>query len=100
MGQAGCWDFWIDRAGTFTDVIGRDPNGTLHARKVLSENPQAYRNAAVHGRRTSRGRSLPAWLLGCLRSARGGRWQIDGLHLQRHCSRSLEGVIAVALALG
>ena len=43
------WDFWVDRGGTFTDVIGRDPAGSLHARKVLSENPEAYRDAAVHG---------------------------------------------------
>ncbi|MER2537352.1 MAG: hydantoinase B/oxoprolinase family protein [Rhizobiaceae bacterium] len=45
----GRWDFWIDRGGTFTDVIGRDPGGRLHARKVLSENPSAYKDAAVHG---------------------------------------------------
>ncbi|MFK4825008.1 hydantoinase B/oxoprolinase family protein [Paenochrobactrum sp. BZR 588] len=43
------WDFWIDRGGTFTDVIGRDPQGQLHARKVLSENPSAYKDAAVQG---------------------------------------------------
>ncbi len=43
------WDFWIDRGGTFTDVIGRDPEGQLHARKVLSENPSAYKDAAVQG---------------------------------------------------
>ncbi len=43
------WDFWIDRGGTFTDVIGRDPAGKLHARKLLSENPGAYRDAAVQG---------------------------------------------------
>ncbi|MDQ4135177.1 MAG: hydantoinase B/oxoprolinase family protein, partial [Pseudomonadota bacterium] len=47
--MAGVWDFWIDRGGTFTDVIGRAPDGTLHARKVLSENPESYRDAAVHG---------------------------------------------------
>jgi 5-oxoprolinase (ATP-hydrolysing) len=41
-----CWDFWIDRGGTFTDVIGRDPRGRLHARKLLSESP-AYDDAAV-----------------------------------------------------
>ena len=40
------WDFWIDRGGTFTDVIGRDPRGRLHARKLLSESP-AYEDAAV-----------------------------------------------------
>ena len=42
------WDFWIDRGGTFTDVIGRDPKGVLHARKLLSESP-AYKDAAVQG---------------------------------------------------
>ncbi|MCF7647381.1 hydantoinase B/oxoprolinase family protein [Bacillus subtilis] len=46
---SGAWDFWIDRGGTFTDVIGRDPQGMLHARKVLSENPSAYKDAAVQG---------------------------------------------------
>ncbi|MGD1037329.1 MAG: hydantoinase B/oxoprolinase family protein [Roseiarcus sp.] len=40
------WDFWVDRGGTFTDVIGRDPAGRLHARKLLSESP-AYADAAV-----------------------------------------------------
>ncbi len=43
------WDFWIDRGGTFTDIIGRDPLGNLHALKLLSENPGAYRDAAVQG---------------------------------------------------
>ena len=43
------WDFWVDRGGTFTDVIGRSPDGALHTRKVLSENNAAYRDAAVHG---------------------------------------------------
>lgn len=47
--SAAHWDFWIDRGGTFTDVIGRDPAGKLHARKMLSENPGAYRDAAVQG---------------------------------------------------
>src|SRR5260221_4137530 len=45
----GGWDFWIDRGGTFTDVIGRKPDGTLVAHKLLSENPEAYRDAAVQG---------------------------------------------------
>jgi 5-oxoprolinase (ATP-hydrolysing) len=45
----GKWDFWIDRGGTFTDIIGRDPDGKLHPRKLLSENPEAYRDAAVQG---------------------------------------------------
>ncbi len=43
------WDFWIDRGGTFTDVVARDPEGNVHARKVLSENPEAYDDAALEG---------------------------------------------------
>src|SRR5437660_4648109 len=47
--MATAWDFWIDRGGTFTDIVGRRPDGTLVARKLLSENPEAYRDAAVAG---------------------------------------------------
>ncbi|MGC1682179.1 MAG: hydantoinase/oxoprolinase family protein, partial [Pseudolabrys sp.] len=43
------WDFWIDRGGTFTDIVGRRPDGTLVAHKLLSENPGAYSDAAVQG---------------------------------------------------
>ncbi|MFG1302018.1 hydantoinase B/oxoprolinase family protein [Xanthobacter sp. V3C-3] len=45
----GAWEFWIDRGGTFTDIVGQGPDGRLVAHKVLSENPEAYRDAAVHG---------------------------------------------------
>ncbi len=41
------WDFWIDRGGTFTDVVARDPDGALHTRKLLSENPEQYQDAAL-----------------------------------------------------
>lgn len=65
------WDFWIDRGGTFTDVIGRDPSGKLHARKLLSENPGAYRDAAVQGIRDhlglKTGEAIPAGLVGEVR---------------------------------
>ncbi|MEO8739644.1 MAG: hydantoinase B/oxoprolinase family protein [Casimicrobiaceae bacterium] len=43
------WQFWIDRGGTFTDIVARRPDGTLETRKLLSENPERYRDAAVHG---------------------------------------------------
>ncbi|WP_460275199.1 hydantoinase B/oxoprolinase family protein [Celeribacter sp. ULVN23_4] len=43
------WDFWIDRGGTFTDVVGRDPEGRLHTHKLLSNNPERYRDAAEQG---------------------------------------------------
>jgi 5-oxoprolinase (ATP-hydrolysing) len=48
-GMPGEWNFWIDRGGTFTDVIARKPDGSLETRKMLSENPQAYADAAVQG---------------------------------------------------
>ncbi len=43
------WQFWIDRGGTFTDIVARAPNGALIARKLLSENPEQYRDAAIAG---------------------------------------------------
>lgn len=43
------WQFWIDRGGTFTDVVGRAPGGQLQTLKLLSENPEQYRDAAVEG---------------------------------------------------
>ncbi|MER9754952.1 hydantoinase B/oxoprolinase family protein [Mesorhizobium sp. M0166] len=62
------WDFWIDRGGTFTDVIGRDPEGGLHPRKLLSENPGAYADAAIQGIRellgVQPGAPIPSALIG------------------------------------
>jgi 5-oxoprolinase (ATP-hydrolysing) len=43
------WEFWIDRGGTFTDVIGKAPDGVLHIEKLLSENPRQYEDAAIEG---------------------------------------------------
>lgn len=43
------WQFWIDRGGTFTDIVARRPDGTLVTHKLLSENPEQYRDAAVAG---------------------------------------------------
>ncbi len=43
------WQFWIDRGGTFTDIVARDPAGRLATAKLLSENPGRYRDAAVAG---------------------------------------------------
>ncbi len=45
----GGWDFWIDRGGTFTDIVARAPDGALHRAKLLSENPEQYPDAALHG---------------------------------------------------
>lgn len=43
------WEFWIDRGGTFTDVVARQPNGAVITHKLLSENPSQYRDAAIQG---------------------------------------------------
>ena len=43
------WQFWIDRGGTFTDIVARRPDGTLATAKLLSENPGRYDDAAVEG---------------------------------------------------
>jgi 5-oxoprolinase (ATP-hydrolysing) len=48
VAKAG-WQFWIDRGGTFTDIVARDPGGRLLAHKLLSENPDRYRDAAIAG---------------------------------------------------
>ena len=47
--MSGRWQFWIDRGGTFTDVVGCAPDGALHTDKLLSENPSQYDDAAVEG---------------------------------------------------
>jgi 5-oxoprolinase (ATP-hydrolysing) len=65
------WDFWIDRGGTFTDVVGRRPDGTLTAHKLLSENPEAYRDAAVQGIRDllglEKGEPIPEGRVGAVK---------------------------------
>jgi len=70
MPQAA-WDFWIDRGGTFTDVIGRAPDGKLTPLKLLSDNPEAYPDAAIEGIRrlldVPKGQDLPAERIGTVR---------------------------------
>ncbi len=65
------WDFWIDRGGTFTDVIGVAPDGILHSRKLLSENPEVYKDAAVQGIRdllkVEKGAPAPSDQIGTVR---------------------------------
>ncbi|HEX9176430.1 MAG TPA: hydantoinase B/oxoprolinase family protein [Mycobacterium sp.] len=56
MAGAG-WQFWVDRGGTFTDVVARRPDGRLLTHKLLSENPSRYRDAAVAGIRALLGTS-------------------------------------------
>jgi len=43
------WQFWVDRGGTFTDIVARRPDGSLQSHKLLSENPERYKDAAIQG---------------------------------------------------
>jgi 5-oxoprolinase (ATP-hydrolysing) len=54
------WQFWIDRGGTFTDVVARAPDGSIRIHKLLSENPEQYRDAAIQGIRDILGLSKDA----------------------------------------
>jgi 5-oxoprolinase (ATP-hydrolysing) len=67
----GRWEFWIDRGGTFTDIVARRPDGRLVARKLLSANPEAYKDAAVAGIRQllnlTPGQEIPAESIGSVR---------------------------------
>ena len=45
------WQFWVDRGGTFTDIVAKAPDGVLHTHKLLSDNPEQYQDAALAGMR-------------------------------------------------
>jgi 5-oxoprolinase (ATP-hydrolysing) len=61
------WQFWIDRGGTFTDVVARKPDGSLLTRKLLSEDPERYADAALAGIRqilkVKDGERIPAGMI-------------------------------------
>ena len=65
------WQFWIDRGGTFTDIVARRPDGSTATAKMLSENPEQYRDAAVAGIRKllgmAPGQPVPAELVDCVK---------------------------------
>src|ERR1700751_5354351 len=84
------WEFWIDRGGTFTGVIGRRPDGKLVTHKLLSENPEAYRDAAVAGIRHLLGLApaapVPAGRIG---SVKMGKTVATNALLERKGERTL-----------
>ena len=49
LSSAQQWQFWVDRGGTFTDLVAKAPDGRLVTHKLLSENPEQYKDAAVQG---------------------------------------------------
>ncbi|MFM7342946.1 MAG: hydantoinase/oxoprolinase family protein, partial [Betaproteobacteria bacterium] len=67
----GRWQFWIDRGGTFTDIVGRRPDGRLVTHKLLSDNPEQYADAAVAGIRyllgLQAGQSITAEQVDCVK---------------------------------
>jgi 5-oxoprolinase (ATP-hydrolysing) len=71
MDRKGVWHFCIDRGGTFTDIVARAPDGRLLTHKLLSDNPDAYEDAAIAGIAdvlgVKRGGALPAELVGSVK---------------------------------
>ncbi|TGC08931.1 hydantoinase B/oxoprolinase family protein [Methanolobus halotolerans] len=56
--KSDTWEFWIDRGGTFTDIVAKSPEGKLFTHKLLSEDPEHYADAAMHGIRRILGTGL------------------------------------------
>ena len=80
--ETNSWQFWIDRGGTFTDVVALRPDGELETLKLLSENPEQYDDAAAEGIRrlvlgseliVDSNRSFPPGTPGIADSAGGNR---------------------------
>lgn len=69
--MSGQWEFWIDRGGTFADVIARQPDGRQQAMKLLSEAPEQYDDAATHAIRTIMevpdGAAVPSGKIRCVK---------------------------------
>lgn len=84
------WQFWIDRGGTFTDIVGQRPDGTIVTHKLLSENPEQYRDAAVQGIRDllglARGSGIPR---GAIEAVKMGTTVATNALLERKGDRTL-----------
>jgi 5-oxoprolinase (ATP-hydrolysing) len=84
------WQFWVDRGGTFTDIVAQKPDGTLVTHKLLSENPERYRDAAVQGIRDllglTKGAPVPA---GTIESVKMGTTVATNALLERKGDRTL-----------
>ena len=84
------WQFWVDRGGTFTDIVGRKPDGEIVTHKLLSENPEQYRDAAVQGIRDllglAKGAAIPA---GVIEAVKMGTTVATNALLERKGDRTL-----------
>jgi len=91
MGEApGKWDFWIDRGGTFTDIVARTPDGDIRAHKLLSDNPEAYDDAGIQGIRElmaiAPGEAIPA---GAISAVKMGTTVATNALLERNGDRTV-----------
>src|SRR5437764_15383559 len=87
---ANSWQFWIDRGGTFTDVVARRPDGRLVTHKLLSENPEQYRDAALQGIRNLLGLAADAVLpQGAIDAVKMGTTVATNALLERKGERTL-----------
>ena len=86
----GRWQFWIDRGGTFTDIVARHPDGAFTTHKLLSENPERYRDAAIAGIKEvlgiAPGEPIPA---GLVETVRMGTTVATNALLERKGDRTL-----------
>ncbi len=87
---SGKWDFWIDRGGTFTDIVARDPQGRIRVAKLLSENREAYADAAIAGIRSllgvAEGAPMPS---GAIAAVKMGTTVATNALLERKGDRTL-----------
>src|SRR5947207_5662677 len=88
--NSGRWQFWIDRGGTFTDIVARRPDGSIATHKLLSENPGRYRDAALAGIRKilnlSEGQPIPA---GAIEAVKMGTTVATNALLERKGERAV-----------
>ncbi|MCP3869005.1 MAG: 5-oxoprolinase [Gammaproteobacteria bacterium] len=84
------WQFWIDRGGTFTDIVARLPDGTTATRKLLSDNPEQYADSAIQGMRDLMGLSQEAAIPGgCIDAIKMGTTVATNALLERTGDRTL-----------
>ncbi|HEY1413847.1 MAG TPA: hydantoinase/oxoprolinase family protein, partial [Rhodopila sp.] len=84
------WQFWIDRGGTFTDIVARDPDGRLSTHKLLSENPERYKDAAIAGIKSILGVALDAAIpAGLIEAVKMGTTVATNALLERKGDRTL-----------
>jgi 5-oxoprolinase (ATP-hydrolysing) len=89
MSQPDGWQFWIDRGGTFTDLVARRPDGSLLTHKLLSENPEQYRDAAIQGIRELLGLAPGAAIPPVIEAVKMGTTVATNALLERNGDRTL-----------